>query len=302
MYHPTNSNLEFIELFNSRGEPQDLSGYQLGGSISYTFPAGSQISGGGLLVVAKSPGDLQSAYGLTGVFGPFTNNLPNSKGTMRLLNQAGAVLLEVNYDTVPPWPISPDGAGHSLVLAHASYGEDNVRAWAASDAAGGSPGSMDAPTPDPLRSVVINEFFAPTSPFDSWFIELFNRGDQALDLSGCSLSDDPKTNKFVLPAGSIIAPRSFEVYDQNALGFTPNATGGTLYLRNATGNRVLDAVRYEGQQPGLSCGRVPDGSPEFRTLAGRTPGTTNSTSWQSDIVINEIMYAPLSLDNDDQYV
>src|SRR5438270_13163165 len=42
MYHPTNSNLEFIELFNSRGEPQDLSGYQLGGSISYTFPAGSQ--------------------------------------------------------------------------------------------------------------------------------------------------------------------------------------------------------------------------------------------------------------------
>src|SRR5947199_100468 len=83
--------------------------------------------------------------------------------------QAGAVLLEVNYDTVPPWPISPDGAGHSLVLAHASYGEDNVRAWAASDAAGGSPGSMESVTPDPLRFVVINEFFAPTSPFDSWF-------------------------------------------------------------------------------------------------------------------------------------
>src|SRR5437763_6955441 len=88
MYHPTNSNLEFVELFNSRSEPQDLSGYQLGGSISYTFPAGTEISGGGLLVVAKSPGDLQSAYGLTGVFGPFIGNLPNSKGKVRLLNQA----------------------------------------------------------------------------------------------------------------------------------------------------------------------------------------------------------------------
>src|SRR5487761_2066721 len=43
MYHPTNSQLEFVELFNSRGEPADLSGYRLGGSISYTFPNGTTL-------------------------------------------------------------------------------------------------------------------------------------------------------------------------------------------------------------------------------------------------------------------
>src|SRR5262249_44286627 len=150
----------FIELFNSRGEPQDLSGYQFAGSISYTFPPGSTIQGGGFVVVAKSPGDLQAVYGLLTAFGPYTGNLPNSHGSGRLLNQAGGVLLEVDYGTTPPWPVSPDGAGHSLVLAHASFGENNVLAWAASDGIGGSPGRMDPVTTDPLRQVTINEFLA----------------------------------------------------------------------------------------------------------------------------------------------
>ena len=117
MYHPTNSALAFVELFNSRGEPQDMSGYQLGGSIDYTFPAGTLLPGGGFLAVAKSPPDLQSAYGIAGVLGPYSGSLPHGSGKVTLMNQAGAVLLEVNYSDQPPWPIAADGAGHSLVLA-----------------------------------------------------------------------------------------------------------------------------------------------------------------------------------------
>ena len=302
MYHPTNSNLEYVEFFNSRGEPQDLTGYQLAGSVSFTFPAGSRIDGGGFVVVARSPADLQNVYGLAGVLGPYTNHLPNSKGTVQLVNQAGGVLLEANYGTTPPWPVSPDGAGHSLVLARASYGEGNVLAWAASDAVGGSPGRMDPVTADPLRQVVINEFLANTGPSGIDFIELFNRSSQPLDLSGCSLSDDPEINKFVLPPGTTIAGRGFLAYDQTQLGFTLNPAGGTLYWRNASGTRVLDAVRYEGQRNGISFGRSPDGSARLLALAQPTPGTINTPAYYGDIVINEIMYAPISLNDDDQYV
>ncbi len=302
MYHPTNSALEFVELFNSRGEPQDLSGYQLGGSISFTFPAGTVIAGGGFVVVARSPADLQSAYGLSGVLGPYMDNLPNDKGTVRLSNQGGGVLLEVNYDTVPPWPASPDGAGHSLVLARPSYGEDNPLAWGPSDSVGGSPGRLDPFTPDPLRNVVINEFLAHTDLPQLDFIELYNHGNQPLDVSGCSLSDHPITNLFVLPPGTTIPARGFLVYDESQLGFALKAAGETLYFRNAAGTRVLDAVRYEGQENGVSFGRVPDGAATFRTLATCTPGTTNSAARKSDIVINEIMYDPISLNDDDQYV
>ena len=73
-------------------------------------------------------------------------------------------------------------------------------------------------------------------------------------------------------------------------------------MRNAGGTRVLDTIRYEGQQANVSFGRMPDGSERLQALAQPTPGRTNSIAWQSDIIINEIMYAPISLNDDDQYI
>src|SRR6266849_10648543 len=126
MYHPPpradGKNLEFIELFNSQPYFEDLSGFRISGDVDYTFPPGAILPGGGFLVIAKSPADLQSVYGISNVIGPYTNSLSNKSGTLRLRNRAGAVLLEVTFDSQPPWPITADGVGHSLVLARPSYG------------------------------------------------------------------------------------------------------------------------------------------------------------------------------------
>src|SRR5207247_10061571 len=116
------------------------------------------------------------------------------------------------------------------------------------------------------------------------------------------LSDDTDTNKFVIPPTTMLPPRGFVVYDQNQLGFGLKAEGETIYFRNAARTRVLDVVRYEGQANGVSFGRSPDGAPVWRALAAKTPGTNNSTFLSRDIVINEMMYSPISLNDDDQYV
>ncbi|MDB6039074.1 MAG: hypothetical protein JWM99_2915, partial [Verrucomicrobiales bacterium] len=316
MYHPmkthgqintdemgvaTNS-LEYIELFNSRGEPEDLSGYRLDGSIDYTFPAGTVIPGGGFLVVARSPVDLESIYGLRGVLGPFSGNLPNGSGTVRLRNQADGVFLEINYSGSAPWPAAADGGGCSLVLARPSYGEGNPLAWSASDATGGSPGKLDPVSNEPLRDVVINEFLAHSDPPLADFIELYNRSKQTLDISGCTLSDNPETNKFIFPAGTSIPAAGFVSINEGQLGFSLKAAGETIYFRNANNSRVLDCIRYEDQQNGVSYGRIPDGTADLGPLAHLTSGSSNSSRRLSDIVINEIMYAPISLDSDDQFV
>ena len=302
MCHPANSNLEFVEIFNSRGEPQDISGYQLAGSINYSFPAGTVLPGGGFLVVAKSPPDLQSAYGLTGVLGPFTNNLPNGAGTVNLLNPAGGVFLQVDYSDNSPWPVAADGAGHSLVLARPSYGENNPLAWAASDSIGGSPGKIDPFTPDPLRNVVINEYLAHTDPPDMDYIELYNHSSQPVDISGCILTDDPNTNKFAIPPGTILPPNGFVFYTETSLNFALSAAGETIYFKNAALTRVLDAVRFDGQENGVATGRHPDGGDQFYRLAAKTPGATNAPILVSDVVINELMYHPITEDDDDQYI
>lgn len=307
MYHPANvagltNSLEFVELFNTLGTPEDLSGYRLDGDVHFTFPEGTFLPGGSFLVVARSPVDLQSQAGITGVLGPFTGNLPNDSGTVQLRSPAGAIFLEVNYGSKAPWPVSPDGAGHSLVLARPSYGENSPKAWHASDSIGGSPGRLDPVTTDPLRSVVINEVLAHTSSTTPDFIELFNRSNAQVDLSGCFLSDDPDTNKFVIPPGTLLPARGFISFDQAKLGFSLHAGGETVFFRNAANTRVIDAVKFGAQIDGLSFGRYPDGGERMRILQSATPGASNARFLRSDIVINELMFDPISGQDADQYI
>jgi len=315
MYHPlprpghiytnqlglvTNS-LEFIEIFNTRGEPEDLSYWKLSGDISYTFPSNTVIPGGGFLVVARSPQAVEDAYGIEGVLGPFTNNLPNDSGLVRLRHRTGAIMLEVRYSSSPPWPAAAD-AGHSLVLARPSHGENDPKAWAASDEVGGSPGKPDPYTPSPLRSILINEILARPDSGQVEFIELYNHSAIEVDISGCHLSDNAATNKFTIPAGTILPPAGMVVFYRSQYGFGLNAGGESVYLRSPDNRRVLDAVRFQAQARGFSWGRYPDGAPALSELMEPTPGMQNAPMFIRDVVINEIMYAPISGNDDDQYV
>ncbi|MCX6903790.1 MAG: lamin tail domain-containing protein, partial [Verrucomicrobia bacterium] len=306
MYHPApradGLSTEFVELFNSQPYPEDISGYRISGDVNFTFPAGTVFPGGAFLVVAHSPSDLQSVYGLANVFGPYTNNLTSKSGTVRLRNRTDAILLEVKYENQPPWPIAADGTGHSLVLARPSLGEGDPQAWTISDAVGGSPGGMDGAGAEPARAVLINEFLAHSEPPDLDFIELYNHGAQPVDLSGYFLTDDPSINKCRIPDGTIIPARGFVSFDETQLGFGLAAGGEQIFFINPTQTRILDAVAFEAQALGVSSGRFPDGAPQFYPLTARTPGTNNSAILIRDVVINEIMYNPISGDDNDQYV
>ncbi len=306
MYKPggTNSILEFIELYNSNPYYEDISGYRLTGAISYTFPPNTIVPGGGFIVVAKFPPAVEAAYGLTGVLGPFanTNSLP-AEGTLFLRSDIGAILLTVDYSDNNPWPVGADGTGHSLVLTRASYGQNNPRSWDASDRYLGSPGTHEAQrTRSGLRAVMINEILAHTDLPLVDYVELYNYSTQPVDISGCFLSDAPLTNKFQIPPGTILGPHGYISFNETQLGFGLSSGGETIYFRSADSTRILDAVQYEPQENGIATGRYPDGSPEFYRLTTRTPGDTNALPLIHDIVINEIMYGPISEEDDDEYI
>ncbi len=307
MYKPApradTNNLEYIELYNSNPYFEDISGFQLvADELAYTFPPGTILGGGGFLVAAASPGSMANVYGITNVVGPYAGSLKKA-GTINLLDDQGAVLLTVPYSNDYPWPVAAHGTGHSIVLANPTYGEADPRAWDISDIAGGSPGGPEAYRPNPLRNVVINELLAHSeNPAVLQFVELYNHSGQTNDLSGCILTDDPSTNKFVIPAGTLIGPGGFVSFSQPQLGFALDGAGEKLYFIKPDGSRVLDAVQFEAQADGVSWGRWPDGAADFYPLAARTPGTNNSGIWIGDIVINELMYDPISGNDDDQYI
>jgi len=311
MYHPPDRadgrSLEFIELYNARSVEEDLTGWRISGDVEYDFPAGFRLQSGEFVVLAASPDDIRAVYGITNVLGPFQaanngNALPNDSGTIRLRNNGGALRLEVTYADGPPWPVAADGAGHSLVLTRPSLGEADPKAWSASQLIGGSPGGIDAIRPQPQNSVVINEALSHTDPPQEDFIELYNPTAIAVDLSGCYLSDRPDTNTYRLPAGTVIPARGFVAFEGPHLGFNLRAAGERIYLVNSNATRVIDCLQLGAQENGVSVGRCPDGSDVVRRLRTPTPGAANAPFRPEIIVINEIMYHPISNDPDDEYV
>src|SRR5208283_626074 len=109
-------------------------------------------------------------------------------------------------------------------------------------------------------------------------------------------------NKFVIPQGTMLPARGFVSFNQATMNFSLNPAGGTIYLENLDQSRYLDAVAYGPQQDGVATGRWPDGANDFYRLSAQTPGASNPSIRLSDVVINELMYDPISGNDDDQYI
>lgn len=295
--HPQELNLEYIEIYNSQPWFHDISGFRIRGDIEFTFPTNTVLEAQAYLVVAKAPAHIQQACQISNVLGPYAGQLPGESGRIRLEHRSGAILLEVNYLHRTPWPLGASGTGHSLVLIRPSLGEGRAEAWSRSAWIGGSPGKAEPNRP--LPSVVINEFGIQSGA--STFIELFNRSTSPVDLSGVILTDEFGQNKFRIPNGSSLAPGHYLTCSAQDHGFILK-TGETIYLVNSNRTAILDAACCDAPIPGQSTGRHPNGSGAFRQLVVPTPGTGNAWLRIEPVVINEIMYDPLSGDSRDEYI
>ena len=91
-----------------------LRGHELHVPGEYNRPRGR------VLVIAASPADIESIYGITNVMGPYTGSLKHSE-TLELLDEQTNVLLTVPYTDVYPWPVT----GRHGALDR--FGQSNLR-------------------------------------------------------------------------------------------------------------------------------------------------------------------------------
>lgn len=161
--------------------------------------------------------------------------------------------------------------------------------------------------------VVLNEVMAVNQTsalnggkYPDW-VELYNPGDQGIDLGGYGLSDDPKIPaKYTFATGTILAAKGYLVvwcdssFDAPGLhtGFTLPAEGLTvaLSLPASKGSVIKDAITFGPQLPDLTIGRVPTGTGAWQ-LNVPTPGTANqaqATVAPTALKVNEWMASPVS--------
>jgi len=148
MYHPADQaeSLEFIELYNDRAVFEDLSGCAFTNGIEYIFEPNTILGAKQHMVIARDPAAVEAAYGIirpSRIKGPFSGRLGNDGERIELRNENGGVLISFRYGAGAPWPVSPDGTGHSLTLAKLGGDPAEATTWAPSTSIGGTPGGSD---------------------------------------------------------------------------------------------------------------------------------------------------------------
>ena len=302
MYHPpafdafSGDDLEFLELKNISGCALDLSGLVFSG-ITFTFPDGTILQPGQTFLLGRNVAALQAKYPGITVDGIYSGKLDNGGETIRLNTPSGERVIEVTYKDSPPWPVTADGFGWSLVLANPVASTYRV-----SSREGGSPGEDDAPSTIP--PIVINELLTHTDLPEVDSIELFNPTSAAADIGGWFLTDNASVPmKFRIPDGIVIPPESYVVLDESNFNIGPAAfalssLGDDVYLfsgdaaTNLTG--YVHGATFGASKNGVSFGRYVNsiGQEEFVPLSALTLGANNARPLVGPIVISEIMYQP----------
>ncbi len=301
---------DWVELFNPDPQPVDLSGLAMSDNPSRRnkspFPPLSYIAPNGFLKLtadsSRAKGAdhldfaLSSSGGFIGLFWPIGTQIDTvSYGAQALGNSQGRF---------------PDGSTNLVTFTITQ-----------------SPG---APNFLPLPNLVINEVLSHTDPPLEDALEIQNVGPSAVDLGGWYLANsDQNLRKYLIAAGTIIAPGGFKVFYENQFNtasanalvpFTFNSAHGdeahlsqTDGAGNLTGYRAR--VKFDAAANGVSFGRfVTSAGEDFAAMSRRSFGVDNPSSVTQfrgglgatnpyplvgPIVISEIEYHPTNHFNGD---
>lgn len=152
-------------------------------------------------------------------------------------------------------------------------------------------GEEDDPAVNPYVGRIINELMAGEGD-DPGFIELFNPGEEELDLSGSVLLSSRGNFLYEIPGVTVLSPGEFVAFDREVLAI-PVPSGGARYVLLAPdGRTVLDDIDVEIETPGRSVGRFPEGDEDIYVLDRPTSGEGNVYNYRTPVVINEIHFHP----------
>ncbi len=196
-----------------------------------------------------------------------------------------------------------------------------------------TPGATNASTPTSSSAGVdllrINEVMAnndstivdPDEPgaYEDW-IEIYNPGSGAVDMSGLFLTDDlASPTKWQVPSGVTIPAGGYLLFwadGETAQGsthanFKLSADGEAAGLTASDGKTVIDSVTFGAQGLDVAYGRYPNATGSFMRLSPATPGAKNQLAiwvpvashgsgaagsrWRTDLGVLDTGSAPASI-------
>ena len=138
---------DWVEIFNGRHSDVDLSGWTFKDSEDdhqFILPNNIELNTGEYLILCRDTTAFMSLFpNQTNFIGNFNFGLSGSGELIRLFNQTGVLIDEVEYDDHSPWPEEADGNGPTLELINPNEDNELPINWSASNDYG-SPGEINS--------------------------------------------------------------------------------------------------------------------------------------------------------------
>lgn len=126
-------NTQWIELYNRGTETIDLSNWDFGEGIDFTFPDGTTLAADSYLVISNDPATLASQHPGITILGPFEGRLSRRSETVTLRDEHNNPADTLRYFDGGAWPEKADAGGSTMELIDPNADNSLPAAWADSD-------------------------------------------------------------------------------------------------------------------------------------------------------------------------
>jgi hypothetical protein len=276
---------DWIEFYNPTNTAIVLDGYTVkdsGDKDAYVIVAGTTVEPGAYLVLdekQKTTADGAFVFGL------------GAADSVRLFDTTGALVDERTWaaHAATTWGIADDGSW--ALTGGATKGAANTFAAVEPEP---TPTPTPTPTPNPTPTapagpgeIVINEI--DSAPSD--WIEFYNPGSAALDISGYEIRDNSEDHRWQFLPGTSIAAGAFLVVTAQTIGRSNGAevafespigigSADRIRIYDTSGAMIDDSLPWQGHaslngsEAAATLARCPDGVGSF-LLAYPTAGASN---------------------------
>jgi len=275
IYSP-NYDLEYKVARSSIVEPSDAEGVICSGAINKDYwavgPQESFSSQGPTNAWAGSSEKIKpDISGIDGVSNYIYGSFYGTSASAPHVAAAAALLFSIQPDMTVD-QIKSELETKAVDLG--SQGKDNIY----------GAGKLNMPDPKTyLSNVVINEFVPNPNGSNSEWVELYNKGTQAVNIGGCWIDDVVIGGSAAqkIPDGTIIQPNGYYVYKVDAGDGYLNNSGDDINFIAADKTTIMDTKLFGDSSgyPDQSIYRMPDGGNWASVFdVDPTPGLANDGS------------------------
>ena len=269
MSDPTKDSRDWIELQNYGTNPLSISKWklkQVSTGTTYTFPSGITLNPGSFLVLSQDTNFFRMQFpNVSNRLGPTNINFNDEGEEIQLLDSTNNVMIRFIYADTATWPDCAKGYGRTMQIIDPS-GNINLGANWTCGCMGGSPGQAVSDCPESVifSEVNYNSSSLITENPEDW-VELYNRSDTNVNLSGWILKDGMDLNSYIIPQGTILKPHQYlvlfsDLQFNNIFGtythiqktgpfnFKFNGDKEVIRLYNSTG-KIYNSMFYKDKTP-----------------------------------------------------